>query len=1094
MNGDFSAGNFGFQSDYNENSDLVPGGYFVGKNPGITENTDWARSFKDYSGDGNMIIIDGDEVTNKRVYFTSVWVTEGNLYSFSAYIKNIRKDLVNSAQLRFYAANSALGTIDLPTDEQDWVQVNTTWEAPISGLVEIGIRNENTQAQGNDFALDNIVFSEYISKKENVTIDVAPKPIIAITATKDEICVGESVILTASGAHTYIWNNNIENGLPFEPLNTNTYKVIGTNQYNCIDSASYEIIVNELPIVNLGLDQVICERESKIFDAGSGMDSYLWNSGETSQTINKLTTGIYSVTVSKNNCTASDEILLTVNPLPIVDLGPDISICEGAEQIFDANSDMDSYLWNSGEISQTITKSNSGEYTVTVTKNNCISADTVILTLKPLPTIDLGSDKVICEGDTVILNAQQNLDSYTWNTGEITSSVRKSKAGIYSVTVSKDNCTASNQIQVVVNQLPTVDLGDDKEICQGEIQEFTAPTELDSYIWSSGEKTAKISKSTTGIYSVTVSKNQCLATDQIELTVKPLPIVDLGTDKEICEGVTQQFDAGSDFDSYLWSSGESTQTISKSTIGIYSVTVSKNQCLATDLIELTVKPLPIVDLGTDVEICEGETQLFDAGAGNYTFLWNSGETSQTIAKTENGIYSVTVNFNNCISSDEVKLTVNPIPEFYITGDTVFCEKETKTLEAKSLTNNTYTYQWQNGETDSRIFISNSGFYAATATNPFGCSSSSSKYVKVNPLPLPPVIIDTTLCLYSGNYPLNIIGENNTMWYSDQFAFNQIQPISHISTHKTADYYIYLRNRSQENCLSEISTTHIRVTQPIGKIDIYGNDSVCEYSTNNFYSALIENIHGEISWNVSTPIESYKSTGNSITIDWNKAGIDTIIASVYDTNYCIIHDTMLVKISPFPVSNFIVTENNSNSTALFENISEAAIIKEINIQVPQYYLWDFYETDSLIQKNNSKFSLPYEYGIHKVRLITVNEFGCKDTTIETFFIDIFTSLYIPNAFSPNNDALYVREFRPKGLNLSEYSIWIYDKWGNLIWYSDKLIHGEPAEGWNGTYDDQIMESGSYIWKIEAIFKNGEPWKGIKDENGNFKTRGSVILIR
>jgi large repetitive protein len=80
-------------------------------------------------------------------------------------------------------------------------------------------------------------------------------------------------------------------------------------------------------------------------------------------------------------------------------------------------------------------------------------------------------------------------------------------------------------------------------------------------------------------------------------------------------------------------------------------------------------------------------------------------------------------------------------------------------------------------------------------------------------------------------------------------------------------------------------------------------------------------------------------------------------------------------------------------------------------------------------------------------------------------------------------------------MDTYKIWIYDTWGNLMWYSDKLIGGSPAEGWDGTYNGVVAKMDSYIWKIEATFADGTSWEGQGSSNSDKKkTMGNVLLLR
>ncbi|MCY1636783.1 hypothetical protein, partial [Marinifilum sp. D737] len=106
--------------------------------------------------------------------------------------------------------------------------------------------------------------------------------------------------------------------------------------------------------------------------------------------------------------------------------------------------------------------------------------------------------------------------------------------------------------------------------------------------------------------------------------------MDLGTDQETCAGGTIILDAGNAGASYLWSNGATTQSITVSTSGNYSVVVTdSNGCSATDDVNVTVHPNPVVDLGTDQETCAGGTITLDAGNAGASYLWSNGATTQT---------------------------------------------------------------------------------------------------------------------------------------------------------------------------------------------------------------------------------------------------------------------------------------------------------------------------------------------------------------------------------------------------------------------------------------------------------------------------------
>ena len=144
-------------------------------------------------------------------------------------------------------------------------------------------------------------------------------------------------------------------------------------------------------------------------DAGTGYDSYLWSTGETTQTIavTPTETTAYDVTVTLGDCEGSGEITITVsdNPTPVITADPDESVCEGTTATLDAGASYDSYLWSTGEATQTIevTPAATTTYDVTVTLGDCEGSGEITITVSdnPAPTITADPGESVCEGTTV---------------------------------------------------------------------------------------------------------------------------------------------------------------------------------------------------------------------------------------------------------------------------------------------------------------------------------------------------------------------------------------------------------------------------------------------------------------------------------------------------------------------------------------------------------------------------------------------------------------------------------------------------------------------------------------------------------------------
>ena len=200
------------------------------------------------------------------------------------------------------------------------------------------------------------------------------------------------------------------------------------------------------------------------------------------------------------------------------------------------------------------------------------------------------------------------------------------------------------------------------------------------------------------------------------------PSVNLGADLTICAGSNYILDAGNAGATYLWSTGATTQTIAVNTAGTYMVTVTTaSGCDQTDAIVITTNPQPIVNLGTNINSCVGNTITLDAGNAGATYLWSNGSVSQSIQVTQTGNYSVAVtNALGCITRDTINVNFNATPLVNLGADKSICSNEPITLDAG---NPGATYLWSTGATTQTIVAANVGTYSVTVTNANGCTTT-----------------------------------------------------------------------------------------------------------------------------------------------------------------------------------------------------------------------------------------------------------------------------------------------------------------------------------------------------------------------------------
>jgi len=196
----------------------------------------------------------------------------------------------------------------------------------------------------------------------------------------------------------------------------------------------------------------------------------------------------------------------------------------------------------------------------------------------------------------------------------------------------------------------------------------------------------------------------------------------------------------------------------------------------------------------------------------------------------------------------------------------------------------------------------------------------------------------------------------------------------------------------------------------------------------------------------------------------------------------------IHINPPPQAKFNVvpgtTINIPNYTFEFEDESE---------NNPTTWTWDFGDGTTSTARS-PKHTYP-DTGSYKVTLRVTNQFNCSTEVSKTVqIVGVPGYLFVPNAFMPNSGTEELRTFKAKGSGLASYRLSIFNKWGELLWQTDKLEEGRPVEGWDGTYKSDLVPQGTYFWKIDAEFINKMPWKGMSYDGSSPKRTGAVNLIR
>jgi gliding motility-associated-like protein len=811
------------------------------------------------------------------------------------------------------------------------------------------------------------------------TIVVTVNPLPTVNAGTDQsVCLNQPVTLSGSGATSYSWNNSVINNTPFTPTATTTYTVTGTDANGCVNTDNVLVTIKPLPATNAGLDQSICIGNQAIFNA-TGAFSYSWSNGVANNVpFFPTTTANYIVTgTNTNGCTKTDTMTITVNALPIVNAGSDTSVCFGQSATLTATGAV-SYSWLPGiatTASITVSPTVTTAYIVTGTNANaCQGKDTVLVTIKPLPSINAGIDKTICAGDSVALTASGS-PLIAWNNG-ILNGVYFSPTATTTYTVTgtgANGCTNTDQAVVFVNALPNVNAGADTAVCNGSFLTLSGSGAV-SYTWSNSvTNNVPFIPSLSNTFTVVgTDANGCKDSDQIQVTVNILPPVNAGNNVAICIGDSIQLN-GSGAVSYVWDNGvvNNTAFYPTSTLTYHVIGTNANGCSNSDSVIVTVNSLPTVFAGNDTLLCDQSTYTL-SGSGATTYTWNNGVTNGVpFTVTANSTYTVQgIDGNGCQNSDQVTLTTKPLPTVNAGSDKAVCFGDSLFFTA---TGSGVSYSWSNGLINGDYFIPTSTMtLTVTATAANGCTQTDQVLATVNPLPTVDAGPDRIIC------------------------------------------------KGQAIALNAVSNGSI----------VWGGGVV-----NN------------LPFNPSTTA-TYGVTATSA------AG-------------CVNTDDVTVSVGDYPNANFYTltpTQYSPNSTFDFVNLSTGAAT----------YDWDFGDLIGTSTVENPSYTYqPLVTATYFVTLVVSSTLGCKDSL--TSVVQLINNspgldVIIPTGFSPNNDSdnddwtIYGIENYPNS------KISVFNRWGLKVFEGSELF---PT--WNGIYGGVMLPTADYYYIVEL--SDGRKFNGV-----------------
>jgi gliding motility-associated-like protein len=545
-----------------------------------------------------------------------------------------------------------------------------------------------------------------------------------IAGNSGPVCPGASADLTAStvvGGTNYSWtgpngftsNQQNPTSVPV-PSTPGSYDyevtVLGPNGQPCT-SITTVVVVD--PQVNAGLDQTVCAGATVTL-SGSLATTYTWDNGVTDGVpFVPLASGVYTVTGNTSGCTSTDQVTVNVTPLPIVFAGNDVALCTGTSVVLTgtgAGLSWDNGITDGISFVPVVTTT----YTLTSTINGCTSTDALTVSVNPIPVANAGPDQAVCLGSPVTLNSVG--PNPTW-TGGITNGLAftPNVTTTYTLTVVDGNlCTSSDDVTITINPYPVINAGLDQTVCSGTAVTLSGSGGT-AYTWSNGVFNGLAFVPAVGTVTYTVTDNNptgCSGSDQVTVTVNPLPIVNAGIDTLICSGVSVAL-FGQGAVSYVWDNsvinGIFFTPISTATYNV--VGTDANGCVNTDQVVVSVTPTPIVSFVPSVSSgCVPVVVTYtNTNPAANTYLWSLGNgvtstnpNTVTTTYTAVGCYDVTLvstTPNGCVGQTTINSIVctndNPVAAFTPTPN-VLSLLDTYT-QLVNETTGAETYLWNFGD-------------------------------------------------------------------------------------------------------------------------------------------------------------------------------------------------------------------------------------------------------------------------------------------------------------------------------------------------------------------------------------------------------------
>jgi gliding motility-associated-like protein len=948
-------------------------------------------------------------------------------------------------------------------------------------------------------------------------------------ATGTTICAGSKVTLNAivrgnpPAGYTVNWYTSYSAstpvfvGNPFvtPALNTTTvYWVEICNGGTYRDSALITVNTCGLKLKIASNPSVICIGESTALTAtvtsGTPPFSYAWSNGLPGVAgpikVSPIADTKYVLKVTDSQgLRGTDSVTISVNKLPDFTINPSnvscYGVCDGkARIVMKSNTPIIKYKWDAGANNQAdsvATNLCSGTYSVIVTDSKICSNTGSVQISQPqilkLTAVTTNGSCQKCNG-LASINATGGTGTYiySWDANansQIGATAVNLCAGNFKGTVKDaNNCLVDTTVAIGNTTNPILSITHKDVTCNGAADGSIAVTASMgslpySFAWSNGSSIQNPSNLKGGKYKVILTdKFNCMASDSTVVLEPTVLVTTVSSYKLKCKGdsngqLTATVSGGTFPYSFLWDDAQNTATALGLKAGTYVVNIKDTKgCMVKDSGKVTEVSSLSASVSNFNLLCHGDangvlTATVNGGTPSYTYLWNNGKTNASISSLSAGLYSVTV-----ADANKCKLVLNGIvsepSKIKIAASVVdaSCEKTNGSI-ALSGSGGSPPFQYGLSGTfgGSAQFINLSASnYTVSVVDKNKCQADSN--LKINNSFLPILSIDSLKNVtcggqYGCNGSVKLKTSKGTAPFTYKWSSQNNSNTSSASNLCAGNYTVTVSDKLL--CTTSLNIPILMDTKP--QLSVNVSDDLCGYG-NGTAAVTVKNAFGKYKF-------SWSNGKDSSAIHTLKAGAYSV--KVKDGKGCVDSTSFTINLKKGIVADFSYDPKVSDIDQPEKSFHDLSSQTK-----PIFWLWSFGDTTFSNIPDPSHFY--NNMGIYNVKLLVKDQNNCVDSIVKPIEIKDIFSFYISNAFSPNHDGIN-EIYQPKGhyIDPNSYEFRIFDRWGTLVFYTNKLFegwdgrYGNVLDGWNGRLDGkpdtEISQNDVYVYLINLREKGGKPHK-------------------